>query len=179
MKVALIYGYSEGPRIAKKFQAILGSLGHTLVNVDKAQVIIAHSGGSYMVPDKHSAKVVMLVDVPYYDSHWSFINKLFKRVMGEGLSVSALNKLGWNSWYMISQYKRGSQMKKLVINGVFTGVKGKKVLLVRNSQDIFGTLAQDKKEAQRNGWAAEKLPGTHDDIWTNPKAYIKLAEKYL
>lgn len=179
MKVALIYGYAEGPRIGKKFRESLVTSGHELVGIDKAEVIIAHSGGSFLIPDNHAANLVVLVDVPYYDSHRSFIKKLTKRVAEEGWSRESISKFAWNNWYVISDLKRSHQMYKAVIRGTFYGLAGKKVLVIRNSQDVFGKLAQDKEEAQKAGWVATELPGTHDDLWINPEPYIKLAEKHL
>lgn len=179
MKVALIYGYAEGPRIACDFMAELNRLGHQLVDTTVAEVIIAHSGGSYLVPDKNGAKVVMLVDVPYYDSHRSFIRKLYKRVVEEGWSKKSIKKFGWNNWYVLSQPKRSFRMYKAVINGSFYGLDKKKVLFVRNDKDLFGVVDQDKKEARQMGGVVKVLPGTHDHLWEHPELYIKLVEKYL
>ncbi len=179
MKVALIYGYAEGPRIAKNLIEYLGARGHELVDASEAEVILAHSGGSYLIPDNNSATRVVLVDVPYYDNHPSFIKKLSKRVTEEGISLSALQKFIWNNWYVYSQPKRSYQMYKRVIEGEFHGVEGKKVMLVRNNNDLFGAIDQDKEQARANGWLVEGLPGTHDDLWVNPEPYSKFLEKQL
>jgi hypothetical protein len=179
MKVALVYGYAEGPRIAKEFVSTLYRLGHKLVSATDADVIIAHSGGSFMIPDKNNAKVVMLVDVPYYDNHKSFVKKLYRRVAEEGWSLKSIRKFSWNNWYVVSNPKRCWRMYRAVIVGSFHGVNGKRVVLVRNSQDLFGVIAQDKQEAKKINADVKELPGTHDDIWVHPEVYIKLAEKQL
>lgn len=179
MKVALIYGYAEGPRIAKNFISEIHRLGHKHVAIQDADVIIAHSGGTYMVPDTNQARLVILVDVPYYDSHKSFMNKLYRRVVEEGWSWKSVSKFGWNNWYVISSPQRCFQMYRAVIDGVFHGLKGKKVVFVRNAQDLFGEIAQDKRETKKINALTVELPGTHDDIWQRPEAYIKLSEKYL
>jgi len=179
MKVALEYGYAEGPRVAEDFIVELNQLGHQLVDAELAEVIIAHSGGSYLVPDKNSAEVVMLVDVPYYDSHRSFIGKLYKRVVEEGWSKKSIKKFAWNTWYLLSQPKRSFRMYKAVIDGSFYGLYKKKVIFVRNDRDLFGIVDQDKKEAKQVGGVVEVVPGTHDHLWEHPELYIKLVGKYL
>lgn len=179
MKVALAYGYAEGPRIAKEFLSVAHQFGHELVSIADADVIIAHSGGSYMIPDKNDAKAVMLVDVPYYDSHKSFVKKLYRRVAEEGWSLKSIRKFSWNSWYVISSPKRYLQMYRAIIDGNLHGLEGKKVLFVRNSQDLFGVIDQDRQAAVRLNAKIEELPGHHDDIWAHPEAYLKLAEKHI
>lgn len=179
MKVALIYGYAEGPRIAKSFIEYLEAHGHQLVEDSKAEVIIAHSGGAYLIPDNNLATKVVLVGVPYYDNHWSFIKKLSKRVAEEGVSLAALQKFALNNWYVYSQPKRSYRMYRRVIDGSFHGVDGKRVMLVRNNKDLFGAISQDEQQAHKSGWLVQGLPGTHDDLWTNPEPYIKLLEKQL
>jgi hypothetical protein len=179
MKIALIYGYAEGPRIAATFISSLRRLGHELVDASDAEVIVAHSGGSYLIPNKNNAKLILLVDVPYYDSHTSLMKKLYKRVTEEGWSLKSISKFGWNNWYVVSKPKRCFQMYKAVIDGTFQGLDGNKVVFVRNTKDIFGVVAQDKKEAKKIKGKVEELPGIHDDLWIHPEPYIKLAEKIL
>lgn len=178
MKITFVYGYAEGPRLVTKFNKVAAKLGHDLVDVDQADVVIAHSGGTFMVPT-NTSKVVLLVNAPHYDSHWSFVKKLTTRVADEGFHLNALRKLLWNTWYFLSQPVRGRQMKKAVIAGHFTGLDGKIVIMVRNEHDNFGTIEQDNQIAKKFGWLTQELPGTHDDVWSHPEAYIKLAERYL
>lgn len=176
MKVALVYGYAEGPRITRKFSAALQVAGHQLNDAKTADVIIAHSGGSFMIPN-NQAKVVLLVNAPYYESHRAMIRNLANRVRQEGIKPIALRKLGWNGWYLVSRPRRARQMQKAVIEGKFPSTEQATVLLIRNADDNFGTPAQDQKLAAEHNWKTITLPGTHDDIWGNPGPYIKLLEE--
>jgi len=176
MKVALIYGYAEGPRIAQRFITELQQRGHVVVQPEDADIIIAHSGGSYMIPASQ-AKLIMCINVPYYDSRWSFVKKLTKRVAEEGMSISAMQKFAWNNWYVYSQPIRSYRMYKQVMHGVFDGTKDKKVILVRNDRDLFGDISQDRRVAKQYPWKTRGLSGTHDDLWVNPGQYITLMEE--
>src|SRR5688572_18120710 len=99
MKVAIIYGWAEGHwhghRLRKELKAAGLEYSHDPANAD---VIIAHSGGCYMLPDNSQANLVMLVGFPYYAGPHP-IKFLPKKIKDEFKDLWWLRKTVYNILY--------------------------------------------------------------------------------
>lgn len=162
--VAIQYGFAEGPKIANKFIASLRAEGWELAPVEKADIIIAHSGGCRAIANESSAKKILLVNISPWPEVGIF-GALAKKIASEHFNV---NKLFWNLWYGITKISYASTMR-----GNYSLSPPHKTIVIRNKNDTY----MPKKrltELEAASYEIIELPGTHDDIWDNPKSYIHL-----
>ncbi len=163
---AIQYGFAEGPKIAQKFITDLTHDGWELTSVETADIIIAHSGGSRVIPEINSAESIVLVNI----SPWpevSLLGALTRKLTSERFSAS---KVLWNFWYGISNIPYAFSMKRN-----YSLPPANKTIIIRNIKDTY----MPKKrltELSAAGYEIIELPGTHDDIWENPTSYINIID---
>lgn len=184
-KIGILYGFSEGPLIALNLINTLERAGFVVIkDVAKADIIIAHSGGCYMLPSNMQAKLVMLNGLPYQSSN--------------NLALSLLRKIRHDFMYFFATKNLTAWIHKTVLNGYYffrhllywskmlaryktknlpTGDNQTKVICVVNEFDAFSTVQSIKQLSQSQGWQYRTAQGQHDDIWHNPDIYVKLIEK--
>jgi hypothetical protein len=180
--VSIIYGLGEGGYHGRKLRKALKAAGYQLTrNPKSADVIIAHSGGCYLLPKDTKAKVVLDIDytlwpgrsIPKSLAHnlvydlrthgmerWlirGYINYLYLFKVHHTLRLAK----GWPS--------RGSYLTKLK--------KGKHVF-IRNRYDHYcepQTLLV--KTSSKHRYIS--LEGAHNHIWDNPKPYVELLQSLI
>lgn len=186
VNVAVMEGWAGGPRLSKQFRQALGAAGYTLTGPEHADVIIAHSGGCYFVPVKSPAKLVILIDPPYWPGK-TIVSRLFvKKYQDNRLTRRTLGwkawlaKTGWEAFYILA--KPGYTTAALKKNGsldFLNDLKQKPIYLVRNDADYFCSA---DIQAALNGYpniTYVPLPGQHDDYYVNPGPYIALLPKNI
>ena len=176
--VAIIYGWSEGPRHGKKLVRALSREGFEVIkNLHKADVILAHSGGCFLVPAQHKASVTFLVGLPHWPNRHP-LKSVLEKIKKENPSRELARRTLLNTYYYFAKPLARSRMKKAwKLNKMPPASDA--VILVRNSNDAFLHPEQSKLLAQNFGWEHVELPGGHDDIWQNPEPYIGLIKKHL
>ena len=179
MTVALVYGFSEGHKISKKLQQQVRDSGYSLTNnVSEADVIIAHSGGSYMLPKEFKAKLVVLINPPTIPNN-RMIMALIHKIAKENKDKIWLSKSTLNIYYFLIRPLLWL-MKQAVQNRSWPNVEGsQKVIIVRNLSDTFTDSEILKIITETNNWTYEIFDGQHDDLWMNPEPYIELIKKVL
>ena len=180
--VCVLYGLAEGPRIGTTLTSKLTDAGFNVVrSPENAECIIAHSGGCFLVPSSNSAKVILLIGLPY----WPPKNTLttmrqknvhefkYRRTHKELRTWS--KRLFWNSVYLFNI----SALHKMLAgraNKAYFALPN--AVLIRNESDFGCTpdiasipFIQQPEYAQ--------MPGMHDDCWDNPEPYITLLSNRL
>lgn len=67
MNVFIGYGGFEGSWHGKKLRSALVDRGFSISrNCSDAEIIIAHSGGCFLVPESNCANIMILVGFPYW-----------------------------------------------------------------------------------------------------------------
>ncbi len=184
--VAIIYGWAEGRWQSKRFVKTLIKNGFEITdNIQKANVIFAHSSGCYLVPVGTKAELIVLVGLPFWPGRSlasSIVRKLVmeikyhRRHKGFGWW---LNKMSHNSWYIITRPQAtyyGITRHKV---GNLPSGQNTKVLLVRPSDDTTHHPEATKKLEPAKNYKYIELPGAHDDCWMEPKPYVDLLLKEL
>lgn len=178
--VCILYGFCEGPRVSKRFRAMLAKASYTVIS-DPAQadIIIGHSGGCFSLPEQLRAKQIVQIGIVYWPGR-SILSSLLHKLIADvrhhhrqGAIRFWLRKTFWNFFYfwnfvnlgrMLVGRKRGRHWRY-----------GKITTVVRPRLDSFCTpdLAclpfTDKPKFV-------ELPGQHDDCWRNPAPYVALLQ---
>ncbi|HSX17058.1 MAG TPA: hypothetical protein VLH86_03090 [Patescibacteria group bacterium] len=178
-KVAIVYGFNEGPHMGKRLIRALEAGGFEMVaDPAQADIIIAHSGGCYILTAEHAAKRIICVGLPYWPGHSTFValcRKIWRDALmhhREGEFKYWLHKSMWNMryfWHMRANW----QMVQGRLNGTLWKLPD--VTVVRYSQDPFCTpnLAELPFEAPV---VLVELSGHHDDCWRTPQQILHVVQ---
>jgi len=180
--VCILYGFGERKHVSKRFQRALKQRGHGLVdNPSDAQVIITHSGGCLLLPDKISAKQIIHI-APYYwpDKTWvscmsrKLIDDLRTHHKGGELRFWA-RKTFWNvlySWNMSKNFRMLGNIRNKA-----RWQRGDITIVARPKFDTFCT-PDPKAMPFEHAPAFVSMPGHHDDCWRDPKPYLLLVKNW-
>lgn len=176
--VCILPGFSEGQHTVKVLSQTLQVRGFRMLNKpEHADIILAHSGGCFLIPSNSQAQLVVLIGVPYWP------NKRLARAIIEKLRISWqltsqatwLRKFGLHALYVWNvphnfamwQGRRGGAVWKLTVP----------VLLIRNQQDTYCTADIASLPFTSNPDSLQ-LPGDHDACWDHPKQYANIVHSY-
>lgn len=179
MKVCIIYGWSEGPWQGKLLRTALHKSGFSITRrAQEADIIIAHSGGCYMLPDNSRAQLVLLVGLPYWRGKHP-VRSLQEKLRSELRDMWWYKKTIFNTYYFFTRPRRWVRMWQNWSKQVLPQLDNVAVTLVRNEQDYFMHPTDSKSLADKHNWKMKTLQGLHDDIWNNPQPYVELIKDSL
>jgi hypothetical protein len=184
--VAFIPGWSEGPWHSKLLEEKLSKVGiRKELRLEQADIIFCHSTGCYLVPEEATAKLIVLVGLPYWPNR-SLVYSGFKKFSEDFNNTKKdmgttwwLNKTLHNIWYML-KYPRDTLMvatKHRVEN--LPDPKAHKVILIRNQEDSFCHPKINKIFDKSEGYEFISLPAGHDDCWSGKQAYVDIIKDGL
>lgn len=183
-KVAIVYGWAEGKGHAKYLRSQLRSEGFKLVkNSAEADVIIAHSGGIFLLPKHLRAELVILVGIPYWpEKHPS--RSLRDKIRLELKNLNGLRyflrKSLLNCIYFIIRPLHHFKIWRSWKRELYPFPHNEESFIaVRNKDDTFSKQNEVTELAANKSWNVVSLDGFHDDIWLNPDKYIQLIKSKL
>jgi hypothetical protein len=175
--VCILYGFCEGPQIGKGLIATLQATGFDITtNASRADIIIAHSGGCFVLPEQHRARLVLLIGVPHWPGK-SMARGIYQKVVSDyalhrhtQMLRQWLLKTSWHGiyfWHMVYNWR----MLRAIKRPFHTDAD--RVVLIRNREDTSCTpdIAQLPALPQQTFLA---LPGQHDDCWLHPERYAAI-----
>ncbi|HSW99696.1 MAG TPA: hypothetical protein VLH38_01535 [Patescibacteria group bacterium] len=153
--------------------------GYTIINDPyKADVVIAHSGGCFLVPKDLPAKQIIMIGLTYWP-HKSILRALFEKNWNDfhfhRRSRNArhwLRKFIWNTIYFWN-WPHNIRMLRARKRGEFWHLK--RLTLIRNEEDSFCTPDIANIPFTHKPDFIE-LPDQHDDCWLHPKHYIAVIQ---
>lgn len=184
--VAVIHGWAEGKWQSRRFVEGLAKKGLQFTDdAHRADVIVAHSSGCYLVPRDNRAQLIVLIGLPYWPGRnyvSSVIEKLGKEIAHHRRHRGFgwwLGKLAHNCWYIVSrpQATYYGLTRHSVANLPDAGGTGAKVVFVRPNDDTFCHPDIGKLIGRKPGYEFVELPGAHDDCWMEPEPYLDLLER--
>ncbi len=182
-KIAILYGWAEGAGHAKHLRTSLRAHGfHITRKPEEADIIIAHSGGIFLLPSNMRAELVMLIGVPYWPGKRpikSLLDKIRFELKNRSNSRYLIRKILFNCIYIASKpihhYRIWISWKKKR----YPSSSEASFLAVRNKHDVFTNHKDVLNLASDNNWNVVSLYGQHDDLWLNPENYIRLIKSKL
>src|SRR3990167_926909 len=143
-KVAIIYGWAEGPWQGRSFNRELKKHGLEITtDIRRADVVIGHSLGCYLIPENARSKLVLLISLPYWPNRSVFYS-LTQKLKSEMVHHRRSKSLGWwtnkmihNTWYILcrpqlSYYVLGRWPVDHLPDGASS-----RVIVVRPTDDTF------------------------------------------
>ncbi len=179
MKVSIIYGWSEGKWHSKQLRKRLEASNFTVVNDHKsADIIIAHSGGCFLVPKATSAKYILLIGLPLWENKFIF-KSLFEKIKLETKDWWWYKKTFYHVVYLLAKISHWLRMHRSWRRKTLPENSASSIFLLRNNDDAFVNAEESQALAKEKGWQYIDVYGQHDDIWVNPKQYTDLLESIL
>lgn len=179
-KVAISYGWTEGPLQAKKLRAKLRESGFQVIKDQKpADIIIAHSGGCFLLPEQGKAEIVMMVGLPYWPNR-HLLNSLYQKIRTETKNLGWIKKTLFNTYYLFARPRQWFRMYKAWKKvSLPRSSDYSSIICVRNRHDHFLHPIESEVLSKKHGWQHVLLDGTHDDLWLNPDKYVEILHSAL
>ena len=177
--LCIIYGFCEGPRMAGRMLRALRQAGyHVTDDPYQADVVIAHSGGCFLVPSDLPAKQVIMIGLTYWPGKSILRALIQKNVNDFRFHRRDRNQRGWLQkfrWNLVYFWNmpRNLTMLRARQRGEFWQVQ--RLTLVRNREDSFCTPDLASLPFTHRPRFVE-LPGQHDDCWLHPQRYIPVID---
>lgn len=177
--IAILYGLAEGPRLASKLVSALQKADYKVtIDAAEADVILAHSGGCFVVPRSNRSSVILLTGLPTHKGR-ALRRHIVKKVrhdtrnsIGQGASL----KLFWNLFYIVT--RPGYHFSMWRNSRIESLPTGSHIAVVNNLEDLLSEPGELEKLSKKNGWNIIDLPGGHDDLWNDPKPYIDMISRF-
>lgn len=182
--VCIIPGFAEGWHTSWRLRKSLQKRGFVISkNPQTADVLIAHSGGCFVVPEQSNAKLILLIGLPYWPGK-SLLkciaekNKMaLKTAIREKTLPAFMRKLPWHALYM-GNLVRNFQMLGGHKSGVVWQTKSPKTILIRNRHDANCTDNVNDLKFE-NQVALLSLPHEHDDCWDHADLYADVVQSLV
>lgn len=182
----IITGWAEGGRHSRLLGKELEKQG--LIRARKAKradIIVAHSAGCYMVPHKVQAKTIFLIGAPYWPGR-PIGRRIFDNVITDapvqmrswGLLGFIRNRL-WNTVYIIARPFRTITAWRSLRRMLVGLHNDSKIIIVRSSLDCFCTPDIRSLARSYENVSFKEVKGLHEDCWHDPGPYIDLILKEL
>ena len=179
--VAIIPGFAEGSFHYSQLRKELQQAGFSVIHdAEQADVIIAHSGGCYLLPSASRAKQVFLIGYPYWPGR-SLLTSIYlkfadlRQQHGILFATKAWLINGWfacnviHDWWLI----RGSHRRKDILTQPLSGRH-----FIWNRYDSYCDPQAVLALATPNDTFIS-IEGGHDDIWQNPTLYVHLLQSVV
>jgi hypothetical protein len=175
--VAILHGFCEGPRLSAELERALATKGFALTSdAANADIIIAHSGGCWIVPPNARAQTIVLVGLTFWPGK-PLATRMTRKIIRDIATSKRQHRLkafgaktlqnGRYFWQM----QRNVQMFRARDGRGLQTLHAQRVIVLRNRNDAFCTSDIYNWQPLSNA-AFVSLPGEHDDIWQRPKRYV-------
>ncbi len=177
---AICYGLGGGPMHARNFLSLMkGAKITPAQKVGEADIIIAHSGGCWLIPKTAKPKLVVYVGMPLEQDNprqaWRASNAaMFK---SDGVVYGLINRLK-NLYYCLRQPIRNLKLIGMSKTAQPVILPKAQAIFITNRDDAWPRPNKIKKYINKYDWAYISLTGAHDDIWHHPAQYIDIIERY-
>jgi hypothetical protein len=183
--VAILYGLGEGKLLRKPLCAALAAKGFDYTeDLEKADVILAHSGGVLHLPPGTSAKVILIAGGGYGYRGSAVLTMAKKVWMDFVCSIKQKNLSAWfvrsciNFRYLVMQPRRLVRMwrEARIQRYKLPELPGRKVAIVAFRNDPWSSHLGDQGLHFTQPYAYISMDCLHDDIWANPQDYATVIQ---
>ncbi len=177
---AIIHGLAEGRLHSRHLYLAMIKTGFEPASPEKAEIIIAHSGGSYMVPTSGRAKVFIHINTAHWPGRTIAQSLQQKIAYDYRIRRQQRQLVRWflsgcgNCMYLLNipyglrmrgPYYRASETLATLPDG--------KHVFIRNHVDSYCN-PDAILQATRAAHTYITIPGSHDDCWREPEPYVAI-----
>lgn len=182
LSYAFSYGLFCGPRHSKQLTSMLNQAGLRLAsNSTQADIIIAHSAGCWFNPAPRPKLVIYIgpaLGQPIFIT-WLRANKYnIVSFIHEHLIKNGARIYSSNFMYGFLQPLRSLKIILMARHAACNPPQKSSVLVIVNRYDPWPQSAALNTYVDQKPWTFIALPGSHDNIWANPKLYVELITIY-
>jgi len=178
-RVAILYGFSEGPWYGRQMRAVLKNHGFdTTKDVRTADIIIAHSAACYLIPTDTQAKLILHVGYTYWPGR-SLLNSLNATLRHE------YREQGFAKWLLRCiihdlHMLNAAQTARMIPGWrnplrALDKLAATRHVFVRNRHDSYCEPAA-LLQATNQTHTYLSMPGSHNHLWDNPETYVNLLQ---
>lgn len=149
----------------------------------QADIVAAHSGGCYMLPQDIQFATVMFIDPTYWPKK-SVLGRAFtknkldiahtRRQFGTFFTI---RKLVYGVGYALRQPKRAYRMYLAAAHNQLPILEAERVIIVRNQHDPWCTPTFHEVFTHPHATFIS-FPSEHDDIWEHPERYVRIIDVF-
>lgn len=182
--VAILYGFGEGRWNGRKLRAALLAANFNVVDSPHdADIIIAHSGGMYALPEVVSNKIVFLIAPSCGQSGKTWLQTQSKKVwldmrsfIKEGTFIAWLQKSCWNVLYLLQSIPNLPRLWRIhhQHQACLPIITAKTIAVVVFKNDPWSGYLRNEERARHSRYTFITMDAAHDDIWLNPDRYVEL-----
>jgi hypothetical protein len=180
--VYIIYGFAEGAWHGKLFRNEL--IKHGLVSTNEvsgADIIVAHSGGCFYLPDAKKGQLIVLINPPYWPGRSLFVSawqtlwwnlEAYTKVKSASFWVK---KTIWNVIYMFGSLRKTFWIARNArYRDFYLAIKKHETLIIRSSMDTWLTPQAPELISPHAKFEYREVRGHHDDCWLYPHRYVEV-----
>jgi hypothetical protein len=179
-RVHIIPGFAEGKYQINIFRTVFGAAGYEFTdNPLEAKIIIAHSGGVFLIPEGHQAELLILSGIPYFSgtSLWTRLRRQLqfdlRLLFTNTRSVYKLFAL--DIYYFLRHPRLWLRMYRAIQAQKLPHAP--KVTVVYHDEDPYSTGEVMRDLTRAKGWQLVIKSGGHDDLWLHPEVYLKILQQ--
>lgn len=178
------YGFLFGPLNGGRLRRRLQAAGFKPAErAETADVIIAHSGGCYLLPAAAKPKLVLYVGMPLVRRKTvATYLKAEGRNLGTYLwdrhPLLLLHIFAGCLYYALTQLPRNLAIIQHIKATEACVYNDAQIVFVANRHDPWPKAADLDGYKRSKPWAFVSLPGCHDNIWEDPAAYVAIINHY-
>jgi hypothetical protein len=184
--LAIIYGFAEGPRISKRLRQALGQAGFDVIgDAEKADIIVAHSGGVCYLPQDLEGKTVLIVAPTYWRKGKPLVRAALNKIQKE--ARIAFRNRHFLPWFVKSYFNTLSAWGHLSTSiRMYKAVKGagltmplhdaRRVGVISYHGDSWSGFIDQIKVDDYPNYCLISSKRSHDDLWLHPKDYVAVIQ---
>lgn len=174
MRVAIIGGILEGRLHSKRLRQELTRRGHSATeDLERAEVILAHSAGWVFLPPERADQRVIFID-PAYKTEKSYARRTLSRLRYDILHPRfhmPLERL-WNLWYLFRYFSRWVYLARHALHQPIDDYLRRPGSLVIGVRD---RTWWHQPTIDRTGVAYTRVAGDHDSLWSETHRFLESA----
>lgn len=180
---AMNYGFITGPRHSRRLRELLGQAGYAeTTDLAKADIIIAHSSGCWLLPVNISPKLMCFfapalnpaISSSWYQANWLPVWTTIK----QGAWANVTRATARYALYGTTQFRRNLRIIRGIKQAKLPACAHSQVVFIANHDDPWPQAPILRTYLRDRPWAFISLSGAHEAIWQHPDLTVAIINHY-
>jgi hypothetical protein len=184
LSFAVSYGFLGGPAHSRRLRKLLRQRGYVQAQTaEQADIVIAHSGGCWLIPKSASPKLLVFVGMPLSEAHphQTFKDARQKNIQAFMYNFHLLRGLAigfYSLYYWLIQPTRNRDIVRRAKTAPDVTSQAETTVFIANRDDPWPHSARLAQYLGNHNWVFLSLPGSHNDIWEYSERYVAIIDHY-